>query len=88
MGIRLWLPLGTVLRSAFQGLLPRVQGLGYGLSVPATLRDLFAVDVQSRNPIDILLPPVFLSWIVDVDDVKFEIALQTKVQIYVTVLSQ
>jgi len=59
--------------------------LGYSLPVPATLRDFFAVDVQSRDPIDILLPPVFLSWIVDVDDLKFEIALQTKVQMYVTV---
>jgi hypothetical protein len=59
--------------------------LGYSLSVPATLRDFFAVDVQSRDPIDILLPPVFLSRIVDVDDLKFEIALQTKVQMYVTV---
>jgi hypothetical protein len=56
-------------------LLPYIQSPGYCLSVPAALRDFLAVDVESRDPINILLPPVFLSWLLYVDYVKFEITL-------------
>ena len=54
------------------------------MSVPQSqrprLRYFFAIDVQSRGPIDILLRPVFLSWVMNVDYLEFEIALQTMIE--------
>jgi hypothetical protein len=49
--------------------------MDHGLCVPAAFRNFFALDVESGNPASILLSPAFLPQIVDIDDVKFKIAL-------------
>ena len=60
----------------FLTLLPFVQRVVYCLCVPATLGDFFVVDVQRRDPINILALPTLLACVLNINYVQGELTLR------------
>ena len=68
---RVKLVLRILQRSRFL-LVPFVQGFDDCVSVPAAFGNLLALEVKRRDPINILLLPLLLTLVLDVDGLQLE----------------
>ena len=60
----------------FSHYFPSVQRRGHGVCSPSALYYLFPFEVQGRDPMDVLFPPLFLAFILNIDNIQFESMLE------------
>lgn len=65
-----------ILRGSGFLLVPFVQSFDNCVSVPAAFGNLLALEMKGRDPIDILLLPLLLTLVLDVDGLQLEGSLE------------